>query len=131
MKVRISAVQADVMVWAGLGIAGLGIAYLVISYAIPAFTKATKKAATQAAGDVTSGVGDVTQAAISGLDTNTLTQGGPSTGFGGDQNYNYTGFGALSTPAAAANKVSGGLLADIGESLGSWAYDTFGGGSQQ
>lgn len=114
------------MVWAGLGIAGLGIAYLVISYAIPAFTKA----ATGAVGDVASGIGNAAQAAVGGLDTNALTQGGPSTGFGGDENYDYTGFGALSTPAAAANKVTGGLLADVGETIGGWFYDAFGDNSQ-
>jgi hypothetical protein len=85
--------------------------------------------------------GGALEGAIQGLDNNPVTNpnnqpansgnntapGVPGvTGFGGDTYYQYSGFGGLSTPAATANQLSGGLFADIGEHIGSTLADWFG-----
>lgn len=62
---------------------------------------------------VLTGAANVVGGAVSG--NNAITSGTP-----------YAGWGVAGTLGAAANSASGGVLSDIGNKLGGWAYDIFG-----
>lgn len=136
MRVRMDPLQRDIVGWGILGLVIAGVGYLAIKYGLPALTNAAKNAAGGVGNATTAAGGNLLGGLFQGLSYNNLTQGLdsngnplPATGFGGDENYNYSGFGVLSTPAAAINQATGGLAADAGEGIGSGLFSLFGSSS--
>jgi hypothetical protein len=131
--VRLDPLQRDIVGWGVLGIVIAGVGYIAIKYGLPALTNAAKNAAGPVANNVAATGGNAVGGFLQGLSFNNLTQGLdasgnplPPTGFGGDANYNYSGYGGLSTPAAVVNQLTGGLAADAGEGIGGGLFSIFG-----
>lgn len=119
---KLNAAQSSIVTWGILGAVGLALGYVFIKYAAPKLA--------QGAG---SGIGNTLGGLLQGLSHNNLSEGKdtsgnplPPEGFGGDENYNYSGFGGLSTPAALVNQTLGGLPAAGGEALGGGLFSVFG-----
>lgn len=124
--------QRDLVGWGVLGVIAVGLGYVAIKWVIPAIASAAAASAAKAAGAVTSGAANTVGSAIAGLSDNSLTNGSlvaPGSGFGGDAGYNYSGFGLLSTPAAATNLAIGGAPAALGEGIGGGLFSIFGSSS--
>lgn len=91
--------KEETLIYAGIGLAAVAVIYYVGSKAV------------DAAAGIASG-------------NNSLTQN--QTDLSGEKTTAYEGKGVIGTLGAGFNTLSGGTLASLGETLGSWAFDAFG-----
>lgn len=121
---KLDPLQRDLLTWGGIGVLVLAVGYAVIKWALPAVAKAAATSAASAAGSITSGAANTVGAALNGLSSNDLTQGG-SSDWGGAP-IDYSSLGPVGNVSAVENKLSGGLLASAGESIGGGLFSVFG-----